>query len=527
MAGIVNQASAQGLEIDCGDDVIIRNGIDIQFPNIDAGASHIVTTIGIDRYDSVLAVFNQQQNGGCNDDSVNASGYFLDFPTTGIVIDNEANSQREFRNSTFMRAVVGEYDDLGGEFVLMVEGLTYDGNPDLVNVTVTEDMIQSGLPLTAYVIEQSEGLNLSLALVDDNGVPLRDNLSEPVECDDAGEVDLCWGAHTFLTDSFVDISGTVEMVPTEISPMLSVPLTPDDVDTIVPFQIKQSPLADQLATGEYVFLLHVGAGDFLRAGAMASATTQDTATTLTCDDEVRLNDAVGITLPRVDSDYTVSILGQDLAIPLMAVMDNLGGGLCYFFASSSDIMSAELPAVGTIQPSTAAVRTIIGTETAQLLTGLVDDTIGNYLVTIEGASIDIDGTPDVVSINVTESMVASELPITVFMISDTLDLNPQLALVSAEGDILTDAFGESIICQGTDSDQSCWGDYQDMATAEITLRDDKTIQGISQDVMLRVPLTPDLVGTTLNVMSGRIGETFGNYTLIIHIPIGAPSDDQP
>lgn len=527
MIGIVSQALTQGIEINCGDEDIIRNGIDIQFPNIDANASHTITSIGIDQYDPIIAVFNQQQSGGCNDDSVNASGYTLDFPTTGYVDENNTNAQSVFQNSSMMRVVAGEYDDAGGEFVLMVEGLTYDGNPDLINVIVTDEMIQSGLPLTAYVIEQTEGLNLSLALVDDNGVPLRDNLSEPIECDDAGDDDLCWGSHTSLVESYVDISGTVEMSPTEISPMLSVPLTPEDEQTIVPFQIQQSPLADPDVTGEYIFLLHVGSGYLLRGDAIATATTGETATALACDDETLVSDAVDITLPRLDSDYTVSVRGQDKVVPLMAVMDNVGGGLCYFFASSDDIMSAELPVVGMVQPSTASIRTYIDTETAQLLTGLIDDTIGSYLLTIEGASIDFDGTPDVVSVHVTESMVASESAVTVYMISNTLDLDPQLALVSAEGDVLTDASGEPIVCVNTSSDDTCWGEYQDMATAEVTLRNDETIRGISRDVMLRIPLTPDLVGTTLNFMSGRVGETFGDYTLIVHIPIGMPTDEQP
>lgn len=527
MTGVMSQTLAQGIEIDCGDDVIIRNGIDIQFPNIDAGASYTITAVGIDQYDAIIAVFNQQQNGGCNDDSVNASGYTIDFPTTGYVSENETNAQMVFQNNNFMRVVAGEYDDAGGEFALIVEGLTYDGNPDLINVTITEDMIQSGLPVTAYMIEQTEGLNLSLALVDDNGVPLRDNVSEPIECDNAGDDDLCWGAHNSLIESYVDISGTVEMSPTEISPMLSVPLTADDVGTIIPFQIKQSPLGDAEATGEYTLVLHMGAGYLLRGDAIATATTSETGTALACDDETLVRDAVDITFPRIDSQYTVSVRGQELVAPLLAVMDNMGGGLCYFFASGDDVMSGELPVVGTIQPSTASIRTSIDTETAQLLTGLLDDAMGSYLVTIEGARIDIDGIPHVVSVHVTEGMVASESSITVYMISNTLDLDPQLALVSAEGDVLMDALDKPIMCVDTISDDTCWGEYQDMASAQFTLRNDETIQGISRDIMLRIPLTPELVGTTLNFMSSRVGETFGDYTLIMDIPIGIPSNVQP
>lgn len=517
MMGVVGQLAAQGIEIECGEDFIITDGIDIQFPNITATDSHTVTVIGLDNFDAVLATFNPQQNGGCNDNSFNASGYNLDLPTTGIAVDNEYNAQMTFQNSNFMRAVVADYDNFDGEFVLMVEGLSYDGNPDLINVIVTADMIESGLPLTAYVIEQTEGLDLSLALVDDNGVPLQDNITDPIECDNAGDVDTCWGAHLSLIGSYANISGTIDIAASDISPMLSVPLTPDDEQSIIPFQIQQSPLAEQDMTGDYIFLLHIGLGDLLIADGQATTSESDSRTNLLCDEQLQLTDAIDITLPRIDDDYFLSVVGLELENPMMAIMDNLDGGLCYLTASG-DIMSADLPLVGLMQPTTSAVRANVFTESARILTGLVDDTSGGFLFTIDGRDVAFDDTPDVVSIAVTESMVASGQPVTVYMISDTLDLNPQLALVSAEGEILTDANGEFIACLDTSASNQCWGEFEDMANAEITVRNDKTVQGITRDVMLRIPLTSELIGTTLNFMSSAVDETFGKYILIIHIP---------
>ncbi len=205
---ITSPTIAQDVEIDCGDDVIIRNGVDIQFPNIDVNAIHTVTALSIAGYDPVVAVFNQQQNGGCNDDSVIAQAYSVDLPTTGFVPNSSLNAQMNFDSSTLMRVVVGEFDALDGEVLLMVEGLSYEGFPDRINVTVTDDMIQAGIPLTAYVLEEVPGLDLALAVVDDNGVPLRDARSLPVECDDAGDNELCWGAHVPLIDSYTNVSNT-------------------------------------------------------------------------------------------------------------------------------------------------------------------------------------------------------------------------------------------------------------------------------------------------------------------------------
>lgn len=520
--GLVHQVFAQGVEIDCGDDVIILDGVDIQFPNVDPSAEHTVTAIGIGEFDPILAVFNQQQNGGCNDDSTNASGYSLDLPTTEFVLPNPFNSQTTFSNSNFMRTVIGEFDNLDGEVVLMVEGLTYDGNPDLVNVIVTESMIQSGIPLTAYVIEAVEGLDLSLALVDDNGVPLLDDISEPVTCDDAGDNELCWGAHVPLLESFTNISNTIITDATAISPMLSVPLTADDVQSIVPFQVSYSATAEETLTGDYVFLLHYGVGELDVADGIASASSSPLGTSLSCDDQILVSNAIEVNIPRVDAQYTISLLGQEAVNPMLALMDSgADTGICHVLSSDADTMFAQLPLLEDFNPSAANVRTPIITETARILTGLVDDASGDYLLVIDGLSIPPEGIPDVISVTVTSEMIESGLPVSAFMISDTLDLDPQLALVSADQEILSDSDDLPIVCTQTEDDEACWGTYEDMASAQIALGEDNFTIGISNDVMLQIPLSEELVGTSLNFMSSGVGETFGDYLFILHLPTGA------
>ena len=520
MVGLANRSMAQGLEIDCGDDVLIRNGVDIQFLNVDLNTDHVVTVLGLDEFDPVVAVFNQQQNGDCNDDSTNAAGYFLDLPTTGFVAPNDLNSQLTFSNSLFMRVVVGEFDDLSGEAVIMVEGLTFDGTPDLINVTVTDDMIASGLPLTAYVIETIPDLDLSLAVVDDNGVPLLDDTEQPVECDDAGDNELCWGAHVPLLDSYTNISNTIETSATAISPMLSIPLSANDVGSIVPFQITHSVESEQTLTGEYIFLLHYGVGALNIADGIASSTTSPLGTTLSCDGEIMLNSAIEVTIPRVDSQYTVSALAKDVSNPMLGVMDSAGGGVCYVISPDGDQLFAELPIIESFNRSVNNVYTSIITENARILTGLVNDASGSYLLAVDGLNIPPDGTSDVISVKVTQAMVDSGEPLSAFVIAHTLDLNPQLALVSADQEILVDADSNPIVCSHTTTADACWGDYEDMGIAQIALGEDNLTLGVSGDVMLRIPLSEELVGTSLNFMASRVEETFGDYIFILHVPTG-------
>jgi len=519
--GITIPTLAQVVEIDCGDDVIISNGVDIQFLNIDASTIHTVTALSIGEYDPVVAVFNEQQNGGCNDDSTNAEGYAVDLPTTGLIPQSDLSAQMTFDSSTLMRVVVGEFDALDGEVLLMVEGLTLEGFPDRINVTVTDDMIQAGIPLTAYAIEAVEGLDLALAVVDDNGVPLLDERSLPVECDDAGDNDLCWGAHLPLLESYTNVSDTVITTGTSISPMLSIPLSTNDVGATVPFQVSQSDEAEENLSGEYIFLLHYGMGQLDIADGVASATTSPLGTTLNCDSDLALNDPIEITIPRLDSQATVSLLAKDLANPMMAIIDTAGGGTCHVSSPNGDQLFAELPIIETYNRSVDNVQTTLISNNARILTGLVDDATGNYLVVLNGLNIPPEGTPDIVSVLVTESMVASGQPASAYVIAESIEFNPQLALVSAEQDILNSIEDDlPIVCTQTREPDSCWGEYSDMNTAQISLGEDNIILGVSNDVMLRIPLTEELIGTTLNFMTSAVDETTGNYILILNLPTG-------
>jgi len=521
--GMARPTIAQEIEIDCGDEVIIRNGVDIQFPNIDADSIHTITALSIAdyAYDPVIAVFNQQQNGGCNDDSTNAAGYTADLPTTGFIPENDLNSQMTFDGNTFMRVVVGGFENLDGEVLLMVEGLTFDGTPDRVNVTVTNDMIQSGIPLTAYVFEQASGLDLQLSIVDDNGVPLLDARSQSVKCDDAGDADLCWGAHASLIDSYTSISETTVSYGTEISPMLTIPLLPNAVGTIVPFQINQTSELEENSTGEYIFFLHYGVGESQLIEGIATAITTPLGTTLNCDNEIALNDPIEITIPRVDSQYTVSLLAKDLANPMMAMLDDSDNGTCHMTSPNGDQLFAELPIIETFNRSGSNVQTTFTTNYARILTGLVDDEAGSYLLAISGLNIPEDGTSDVVSMTVTESMVASGQPVSAFVIAKEIEFNPQLALVSADQEILNSADGLPIVCTQTVEPDSCWGEYDDMNIGQISLGEDNLTLGVSNDVMLRIPLTTELIGTTLNFMASGVDDTYGDYILILHLPTGS------
>lgn len=516
---------AQGVEIDCGDDLIILDGIDVQFLNVSAQDVHYVSVLGIDEFDPVLAVFNQQQFGSCNDNSVEASGIYVDLPATGEIFESEFNSQMEFTNNTFMRVVVGEYDDFGGEAVLMVEGLTMDGQPDRIDVVVTESMIESQIPLTFYALPVTEDLDLTMALVDDNGVPLLADNSEPVECDDAGDNDLCWGAHVPLLDAYTNVSDTRITEGTVISPMLTIPLTPDDAGSIVPVQIGISELDEAGVTGEYVFLMYYGVGEVGLADGLAEVEETETGTSLFCDEIPMLSNPIELSIPQLDSGITVNLMSQGFGNPIMADMIDDTRGTCYITLGTLDEQSAQLPLAGMLFPSESNTDVDIITESARLLTGLAGNEAGSYLIAIDGLQLLSPEDSNVVSLSVTEDMVASQEPVVAYMMARDNVLNPQLTLVSAEQEPLLDSTEAVISCVHTSLPNQCWGDYGEMSNANITLGFDNSIQGINSDVMLSIPLSEDMIGTALNFMATASDETFGDYVMLLYVSSGVFEDE--
>ncbi|GEM_PF-1938797 len=514
--------SAQGVEIDCGDNIIIQDGIDVQFLTVSPEDNHYITVFGIEEFDPVLAVFNQQQFGSCSDDAVEASGMSGEFPSTGIIFENDLNSQLQFTGSTFMRTVMSDFDNADGEAVLMVEGLTMDGQPDRIDVVVTERMIESQIPLTFYALPVEEDLDLKLALVDDNGVSLLDDNEEPVECDDAGDTDFCWGVNFSLLGAYANISGALIAEGTEISPMLTVPLTSDDLDSIVPVQVTQSPFDQVGVTGEYVFVMHYGVGDLGGlADGQAEVTTTDTTTTLSCDNVPILTDPVDITIPRLDDPIKFNLITQSQVNPIFADMTTDTQGTCYIISGSPDDQSAELPFAGTIFPSESNTNAEIFSSSARLLTGIAEDEAGTYLVAIEGLSIAPDDEPDVFSVTVTESLFESGDPVVAYIIARDTDLDPRLTLVSADQEPLMDSEEAVITCSHSTLPDQCWGDYADMDDATVTLGFENTVRGISSDVMLSIPLSEDMIGTALNFMVTAEAETAGDYVMLIYLSSGS------
>jgi hypothetical protein len=224
----VAPAMAQGdVGVTCTNGSHIANGVEVVV-NMRPGYTYTATAVGLNGFDPVLAVLDANGNGLCDDDVAAASGYSANLPTTGYVAPSSLSSQVSFSPDVFgfsdISLIVGGYDGSQGQFLLVLEGMAVTSNDgvgvgagDPFAVRITPNMINSGVPVTAYMISRDTNLDPYMTIVDASNNPL-------LVCDDAGSGS-CDGQSSMLGSSYISQRNGTLLAGYDLDAMLSVPLT--------------------------------------------------------------------------------------------------------------------------------------------------------------------------------------------------------------------------------------------------------------------------------------------------------------
>ena len=204
--------AAPGISVQCPDGSSFDDGSELTV-NMRSGFNYTATAIGIDGFDPIIAVTDGSTTL-CNDDSTAAAGYVVGMPTTGDVPASSTSAQMPFSyngSKSFgdVSIIVGSVDNAPGEFVLVIEGLAVttadgsgDGAGDPFTTHITPNMHASGIPISAYMISVSDGLDSFLYIVDQDNHSIQLTDKSYYACDDAG-TDSCWGNSSPLAKSYV------------------------------------------------------------------------------------------------------------------------------------------------------------------------------------------------------------------------------------------------------------------------------------------------------------------------------------
>lgn len=263
-------ASAQGgVQVVCPNGQVIENGVEI-IVNMRPGFTYYATALGINGFDPVLAVSDENGVSLCADDDVSAFSYSLDLPTTGYIPESRLNSQVPFYHNYDgfhdISIIVGGFGNTSGEFAVMLEGMAVTsadgsglGSGDPFSLHITPNVTASGVPISAYMISVTDGLDPFLKVVNEDGETFQFDDGTYFACDDAGEENLCWGESYNLSGSYVSRTSGRQLPGGNLDAMMIVPveelgLGPDE-DAYLNYKMSSS---NNRTEGDYVVVYHLG-----------------------------------------------------------------------------------------------------------------------------------------------------------------------------------------------------------------------------------------------------------------------------
>jgi cobalamin biosynthesis Co2+ chelatase CbiK len=265
IAALPASAQIPGVRLTCNDRVI-DNAAEVVL-NLRPG-TYTVTALGIGGFDPMMGVVVTDTDNviECVDDSPGAASYSANLPTTGLVTPSSFNSQITFTHSgsgfVDYSVVVGGFGARNGEFLLIVENMAVtaddgsgDGAGDPFSVYTSQNLIASGVPITAYMLAADTALDPLIYIWNADRQVVATIDGQRVSCDDAGNPSLCWGNSVSLNGSSVTVRNNRQVPGGNFDAMLSIPVQIVNPDQWLNFHFTSF---NQTSFGDYIAAFHMG-----------------------------------------------------------------------------------------------------------------------------------------------------------------------------------------------------------------------------------------------------------------------------
>jgi len=581
------QNDTDSINVTCPDGTDILNAVEVVV-NMRPSFTYTATAIGINGYDPIIGVGTDGEINLCNDDEKAARTYSVSLPSTGEVPSDNTTAQMPFFHSdaglSNISLVIGSPDGSEGEFVLILEGMavtTNDGKGqgagDPYFVQITQNIVNSGVPLSVYMVAKVTDLDPYMQLVDSDLNVVEMNDGSTIECDDAGS-NSCWTDSDDLSDSYVSDAPGEGIPGGDVDSVLSLNLDnfevyPDPADNYLQYLMTST---NQRTFGEYIVVMHMGVGDGggatntntsnnennnnngdkpdvggLASGVPAPDKTkpdkEDTNTTQTqtntvsegidveCPDGTQILNAVEVTVSmRPGFTYTATALGIDGYDPIIGVGDENGISLCEDDDSAARQYTVDLPTTGFVDSENTNSQMPFfhensGFSTISVLVGSTDGSHGEFVLILEGMAVTNndgkgEGAGDPYAVHLTQSMVDSGVPLNIYMIAKVTDLDPFMQLVHSDNTIVELDDGTRVECDDAGT-SSCWGESEDLSDSYVSDAPGEGIPGGEVDAMMNISLDGiELDSDTNNnffnfLMTSANQRTFGDYIVVFHMGV--------
>lgn len=258
--------------------------------------------------------------------------------------------------------------------------------------------------------------------------------------------------------------------------------------------------------------------------------------TFTCDTEsgatVEISNAIPVTIRqlRAGFDYTATAVGINGFDPVLAVLGEAGDGLCSDDNRNARRYEADLPTTGYVPASNLSSQVIFnhsdssGFQDINLVIGGLNGQVGEFLLILEGMGITAaDNLGDPFVVTLTQSMISYGV-LDVYMITrGQSNVDPILAAVDNDGNVLTDRDNLDIICDDAGTN-SCYGSSSALDNSFVTIASGR-LPGWQYDAYITldvsgVSLSDDPDENTLPFIMSSYQGTQGQYLVVFHMGIG-------
>jgi hypothetical protein len=236
---------------------------------------------------------------------------------------------------------------------------------------------------------------------------------------------------------------------------------------------------------------------------------------------------------RSGFSYTATAIGLNGFDPILAVLNtDTGDGTCVDNEPNATYYAVDLPTTGLTSPSDSTAQlqfsqnTGAGMADQSLVVGGVDNMPGEFVLILEGMAVTgADGAGDPFEIQVTPGMVGFGVPLTVYQIATTNDLDTYTSLAYLEDDrwnyYFDDDGNQIYYCDDAGTDL-CWGDSLDLSDSAVAQANQRVLAGGGYDSMIQIPLQDQgfeeflADGLWFDFLMSSAQNTTGNYTVVIH-----------
>ena len=432
-----------------------RSQLTITPPEISALLPDVsVSVTGRDNYEPVIGIRTSDNVTDCYLSQATLADDTLSHSASGLVYGFGANT-------VYLSELTGE----AGQARVMFEALLLD-NEHQYHLNLSQDSADAEEIPTVYLVSMNDKFTPTLSIADAQG---NETQAQAVDISELSDFESASSVVSAQLASAGDITLTVRAEQIGVYAL------------IIDLSLPQVAIDDGIATLNR---------------------DEDGAISLECDDERLFENGLEVILPD-DNDYKATVLANNIDAVLAHAE------LCYDNSSTASYYFADLPSV-TMTPNNFNAQARISADGESIIFGGRDSTDGDYVLIIEGGTLEIDDEGDIFEITLTPQMLTQDRLLRAYVFGIDATLNAILTWEDDAGSAL-------LTCNDAGIAELCEQDLEDFSSASLALGFNQRLLSLSNNPMLEIPVNNTNDTDNIRLRVSADAETFGEYVLVLHM----------